>query len=274
MSSVVDRITRWFRASALRKHATEASLHRLMPGGGRPEDLQTFAWQGEGAETFDDRELAEEVWSIANGEVLAVGGRTNRFELRAFKLRGEEPLKVAEMVFRIVNKEADPITNDDSEAGLVRQLMRQNENLVKTIVGSNVALLHQYQTQLEYLGAQNAELHTRNVGLLADNNEQAQTRLLIAAEAESVKTRAEFNAEAGKQLIRFGSVLGSQFLRSKGLLTEGVPAPIRDLIMSLEPEQLEGLMGILSPEQAAALGELYMSFQQEEAAKKPPPERH
>ena len=260
--STVDRLRRWIHAAKFRREAVEVALLRQVRRG--MESIQVFDWL---PDEFDAAALAAELWETATVDASTLGGRSHAFTARAQNAAGEG---VADLVFRITIQgelAAGKGSEDEpDESGLTRQLMRHNEAMMRLLVGSIGGQLQSYQATVEHLSAQVVTLEQSRAELAEQASSQSLERLLIASHAKEQEGEAELHKEMGLKLIKWGEVIASQFMRKQGVLTEGVPESIKAIVGGLNPDQIEKLLTILTPEQAAQFGELYLAVRDEMGA--------
>lgn len=256
--SVTDRIAKWVRSVKFRRGATEVRLRRQVGRNGS-EPIQTFDWP---PDSFSETEVAREVWEVAGAEANAAGGRAHSFTLTAFGEDAETPL--TELTFRLTVQDSIPAAESETDdPAIIRQLMRHNEAMMRLLVGSVGTQIKAYESTVESLTEQVVTLERQRAELAEEATGRAEERLLLAAQATQIQKDADADREMGQRLMKWGELATLHILRKQGALTQGVPPALKEIIGGLQPAQVQQLLGILTEEQAAKFGELYLAITEE-----------
>lgn len=280
----VAKIERWLRSAIMAEDAASVRLQRAKKRG--HDDLQLFVWDSE----VDLDELANEIWATAEDEGTALGGTAHRFQLKAYDEANKE---LCFMTFRIAQRgmgggglAVDGAADFEGEHHpLVGQLMRHNEQLMRTTVGSMQMLLKSFGEQTEMLSEQLGEANTARADMARQLHETHDQRLLLLAETKKTEADAEAKLELTRQFAKVAPALTSHFLRKVGIdIDGGIPGPVVEAFESLNPDQLLAIVDALTPEQALVMGEFLTDLQEkkeirdraerEKTAEKAPETKH
>jgi hypothetical protein len=167
------------------------------------------------------------------------------------------PMRMAPESDEAIMGESEPPTSE----GLVRQLMRHNEGTMKaanlgltTIMGQMTNLVQQVSAQNEYLMAERME----TIKLVEEMHSQKHERELSAFQHMQ---RAELMRDGVNKASAIIPHLVNK-LAGKNLLKAADPTTIalRQLMTTLKPHQLQGILAQLEPEQQIALGAVLEPF--------------
>lgn len=261
------RIARWLKGAVYRKHATTIILLRNRPGRKTPIELQSFFVDDDsGEEGFSEREAADEIFAVAGSEANATGGQRHRFQLQA---DSKDEANVASMSFQIIIKDREAVADYEAgEEGLTAQLMRHNEMLTRTLIGGVGAQFQAMSRTIETLGERLAASEERASEMVDQLHATHDQRLLLAAETSQVEASTALAHETQAQFVKWIPTIVAHFMRKNGGdLAEGLPEPLVEVLKTIEPEQMLALTEVLTPEQSAVIGELYLSVQDEDKGK-------
>jgi hypothetical protein len=151
-------------------------------------------------------------------------------------------------------------------SGVTTQLMRHNEANARLAIGQTLDVISHYKALLAAREKRIEELESKYwkvVELYERLTSMQHERELEVKRLEQADKRQEFLRE---KLDMLAPVLMSKIVpgANKGALGEEL---IRQLLKSLSPEQMQTIVGALSPEQAAVINEVYVAYGERELAK-------
>lgn len=159
------------------------------------------------------------------------------------------------------------LQRDATLSGVTTQLMRHNEANARLAIGQTLDVIGHYKSllvarekRIEELEAQ----HFKVVELYERLASMQHERDLETLRVQQTEKRNDFLRE---KLDMIAPVLMSKIVpgASKGgALGEEL---IRQFLKSLTPEQMQGIVGALAPEQAAVINEIYVAYGEREVAK-------
>jgi hypothetical protein len=152
-------------------------------------------------------------------------------------------------------------------SGVTQQLMRHNEANARLAIGQTLDVIGHYKALLAAREKRIEELETkyyRVVELYERLTSLQHERDLEVLRIQQSEKRQDFLRE---KLDMLAPVLMSKIVpgASKGAaLGEEL---VRQFLKSLRPEQMQAIVGALSPEQAAVINEVYVTYGEREVAK-------
>jgi len=215
-------------------------------------------------------DLAEQLFEQAESDAEGQGGVVT-YAICAY-YQGQ-PTPGAQRKLRIVPEDDDAI-DSASTNGLMQQLMRHNEATARMLAASTANFLQTAEERMAAVEKQNEQLRSERFKSM----EVVQNLMSLAHErelaTESQKRKLRLMEDSASKLLGILGPVGQKLLATIG--PELAPAPdadepetvaaIRELITSLEPDQLQGLQETLSEKQLATVLALWRGFQTEEAA--------
>jgi len=204
-------------------------------------------------------DYASSVMLAATDDANGLGG-IHKYSLASyFADRIEAPRE--RFSFRIIAEENDEdgmdalSTEDGNAKGLLAQMMRHNEAIMRTSVMGTNDLIRHYQQMVSSQMNRNSELeerHTHLVGMIEEVSSLKHERDIASLRAASDMKRKDDLVEKGMLLLP--SVVNK--LTGKKLLPEEITPEKATLVAfgkSLTPDQLEKFQAILKPEQLIAI---------------------
>lgn len=254
---------------------------------------------------FRSREKPLEKFLLFNGASMSTrssGGPIEEFEMPSEQLSGEQIPIMKDQILQAAQRDADTEGSklqtyfvvalemgaktgprhrfrvrgegeeDDIEdgkptqSGLVSQLMRHNEAMMRTMVQAHHTTVSLLTRQNEMLADTNAKLMIqRQEAFLAieeakSNQADRELQLLMAGNEEERKTEVQKQV-MGKLNALFPIIINK--MAGKNLLNEQETSVLREFASGLQPEQLQGIMQHLSNEQKITLLSLIKEIQKE-----------
>jgi len=207
--------------------------------------------------------LADEVYRKAEDDGRHFRGRS-LYGVFAFRERDY----VDRFFFAIEGDEDQAyfVQREANLAGVTTQLMRHNEANARLAIGQTLDVISHYKLLLAAREKRIEELEAKYwkvVELYERLTSMQHERELEVKRLEQADKRQEFLRE---KLDMLAPVLMSKIVpgANKGALGEEL---IRQLLKSLSPEQMQAIVGALSPEQAAVINEVYVAYGEREIAK-------
>lgn len=238
-------------------------------------------WQG----PFEDmRDLHEEVEERALRQANTLGGVHN-FLFEVYDAGGGS---LGTEVFRVgaeaLEGERSMLSEPANEGGVVAQLMRQNEALVRTGVYERKEMTHAFKEVQQAMGKLLSLSHGRAEYAEGKYLEAMQVfqQAIVGEQKHTLELeRARGNADAKRQLAEKVSnyipyVLGA-FVKNGPLknASQATAIGVKNLFESLKQEQIEAILGLMTPEQQRALFTVFQSAAEAEGpsdpAKQPKP---
>ena len=255
--SVPDRIV-LSTVTSLKKSGTE--LHCIL----FPEKGQTSAEEIEG--------WISEIEQIAYDDCEDLGG-VQRYALLPYYGKAQRN----RLIFRMAGEEKDDDAFDSEPAnkiGLIAQLMRHNEAIMRSSLGATNNVINQYARTVATLASQNEALnakHVESMVLMEDLTVQKHERQLQ-------NRREDFQLGMKQEIFKDGKTLLPLVVNrlvGKKVLPENVDAKtmaMKGLMESLRPEQIGKVAQQLNPAQQVAFLEFYEMFRGEPEKSKEEPE--
>jgi hypothetical protein len=215
-------------------------------------------------------QLISEIESYSRDDAEGVGGR-QRYIVFAHRGEGSEPLRFPFPMYgsdKVGEEEAGYIEGFESEGanaqGLVSQLMRHNEIMMRANIGSMGTILNVQNRMLARLGdlcenlmgSKYEALELKEEVISQKHERDIEVRMLTGK--ENLQNQA---IEGIKMLIPvvMNKIAGKQIIAA----TDPTSLMIKGLAESLTPEQFQALLRILRPEQQAVLIEMVQATQSE-----------
>jgi hypothetical protein len=155
--------------------------------------------------------------------------------------------------------------------GITSQLMRHNEVAARMALGTTADIIEYYRRALDARDRRIDELearHFKTLELYEDLQSMRHEREIDVLREHRADQRTQFLKE---KLDMLAPVLMNKLLGKGAGGGSGAPALgeelMRQFLKSLTPQQIEALMGMLRPEQAAVIGEVYEAYAKRESAK-------
>lgn len=215
--------------------------------------------------------FVEEIAARAQDDANGLGGKLQRYALVACEAGRKDGPRFA---FRVQGEGEESEEEGDGEEkptdkGIISQLMRHNEALVRYNLQVTNAATVTLARRLEQSEAMNQKLHEdRQRYLLAQEAQQSEAHerevdLLKVGMAEERKTKMLKQAENLIPVL-IAKVTGSD----KGMAKDASPGMvlIKQFAKSLTQEQFQQITSTLAPDQQVMLFTLFNSIQAEEAA--------
>ena len=165
---------------------------------------------------------------------------------------------------------AEPVAfgtqNDATLSGVTSQLMRHNEANARLAIGQTLDVISHYKVLLIAREKRIEELEAKYwkvVELYERLTSLQHERELEVKRLEQSDKRQDFLRE---KLDMLAPVIMAKIVpgANKGALGEEL---VRQFLKSLSPEQMQNIVGALSPEQAAVINEVYVAYGEREVAR-------
>jgi len=266
MSAADEKLIRWVRARML--DLTEEGvpqrfeLYHVVNGQGS-ERIETIQLK----EGDDPEAHAQTLWDAAEHDASTrVSSRGERYIIASFK-ESDEP----EAQYPILMRRLSPVTElmgSDTEApnetGIIQSQLRHTETLHRILAGSASTLFENLNQECRRMGERNQVLETQSleiVRLYAESLDRKAERDLAQAEAQA---RARRNDQMMGMLMTLGPIIVAQIFGAK---MPAAASSARDLGMQefferLEPEEMQGAIMALKPNNRMALIEMFKSYTQ------------
>lgn len=253
MSSQARSLETWLRQQIFRERKTPLEkfvLRSALPGN-KGQEVEEFTTPDGGWNGDQIPALRDEILGRAQDDTNSSGVKLQRFILVALEM-GENT--GPRFPFRIRGEEEEEGDGEEapSEKGIISQLMRHNEVMMRTMTQGQKQLIDTLTRQNQILADQNQMLMQKQVeGFQAieearGNQHQREMELLAVGGAEERKTAA--TQSAIKKIDTLLPLVMTKLTGGK-LLTSGQSKALEAFTNSLTPSQAEQIGGMLSPEQ-------------------------
>jgi hypothetical protein len=227
------------------------------------------------AEDSDMNDLAQQIESCAADDGRHFRGPT-LYGVFAYREPGTP--YVARTMLRVEGQGAREAFFSETEApdarGITSQLMRHNEVAARMALTQTSDIIDYYRRALDARDERIEQLearHFKTLELYEELQSLKHERELDVIREQRADQRTQFLKE---KLDMLAPVLMNKLLGKGG--AGGAQAPpvlgeelMRQFLKSLTPSQIEALMGMLRPEQAAVIGEVYEAYAKREAVNEP-----
>ena len=156
--------------------------------------------------------------------------------------------------------------------GITSQLMRHNEVATRIALGQTSEIMEFYKRALEQRDRRIEDLENRHFKML-----ELYEKLQSMQHERDLEVVREQRADERTKFLKEKLDMLAPVLMNKLLGKEGATAPalgeelMRQFLKSLAPNQIDALMGMLRPEQAAVIGEVYEAYAKREMERDGPP---
>ena len=156
--------------------------------------------------------------------------------------------------------------------GITSQLMRHNEVATRIALGQTSEIMEFYKRALEQRDRRIEDLENRHFKML-----ELYEKLQSMQHERDLEVVREQRADERTKFLKEKLDMLAPVLMNKLLGKEGATAPalgeelMRQFLKSLAPNQIDALMGMLRPEQAAVIGEVYDAYVKREMERESPP---
>lgn len=269
------RLERWLRQECLSAKYDEHPITKFtvchVPLRGSPNQVFEYAVADE--PTADDiPTLKDLLWSTIEQDAEGMGGR-QKYLVLVWRRDFDSPTArwTGQIHTPEVETDSDPMdTEPASGHGMIAQSMRHTEAIMKTSMGSIGVVMGTMQRMMMQLAEHNERLTQKQFDMfemleaarsLQHEREMAE---MVAASGEARKDKV-FEQLMTLTPVLVNKVGGRKLLPSAKSPTEMM---LMTLVHTLEPNQFEGIIKHLKPEQAVLLMDLIKTYQEEEEAKK------
>lgn len=255
----------------LRDQQEDDCTHVILRQRTADAEQQVREWNLAAAEDLD--ELAAEIEARAHEDGKHFRGPT-LYGLFAYREVGKA--HVDRTFLRVEGQGGRESFFTETEApdgrGITSQLMRHNEVATRIALGQTSEIIEFYKRSLEARDRRIEDLENRHFKML-ELYEKLQSmqheRDLELVREQRADERSKFLKE---KLDMLTPVLMNKLLGKGGASTPALGEELmRQFLKSLAPNQIDALMGMLSPEQAAVIGEVYEAYAKREMDREPPP---
>jgi hypothetical protein len=237
---------------------------------GADADQQVREWPL--ASDTDVNDIADQIEACAHEDGRHFRGPT---VYGVFAYREAGKAAVARTLLRIEGQGAAEAFMGETETadarGITSQLMRHNEVAARMALGTTADIIEYYRRALDARDRRIDELesrHFKTLELYEDLQSMRHEREIDVIREHRADQRTQFLKE---KLDMLAPVLMNKLLGKGASGGAGAPALgeelMRQFLKSLTPQQIEALMGMLRPEQAAVIGEVYEAYAKRESAK-------
>jgi hypothetical protein len=214
----------------------------------------------------DMRELAHEIEQIAVEDAEGLGQGTQQYKLLAYFL-GSPNRPLARYTLNVEAGDDGELGPDPANGrGLLGQMMRHNESLLRQCMMGTTASMTILQRTLHRLAEQNETMMSQRLDYVAKVEELS----TLKHERDLQMIESEHRIKMQEELFDKGKVLLPALVNKvagRKLLTEPVnpqAAMLAAFAKSLTPEQFQGILGTLSSPQQIALITFMEQFQDPE----------
>lgn len=264
--SAPDHVVGWASRTLMRVRP-EGRLSRVVVrhSGANTARMPSVAEIEIDAATARAEDVADGIMRAAREDAAGFGG-TQRYVVCGYFGSSAEP-GPDRLIVRIHSDEDTPSSAAAFESegptptGVMAQMMRQNEALVRIVVGSIPHIVGQYQALATHQAEQIRELRdreTRTRELFEDLSDRKHTRELEAREQDRIETRDKLLLQ--KLETVFPVVLARLGGQAAPRLTESpraIDAMVLSFFESLDDERFQKLLAMLDPEQKILVLEVY-----------------
>lgn len=267
------KLMRYLRNTFLISHkegrCVRLELKHIVPKGPLG-DVQTYN-VGDAQDVTDDflEELHAQINTDAEMDAEGNGG-LQKFQLLAFH-ESNDKKNLSRHTFRCGDasmEEQDFESEPANERGLVSQLMRHNEAMMRSqVIGSNNAM-NNLLRQLEKVQTEKENLENdryRNLGLMEKLMSHGHERIMAERESEHQMLMKQ---DIYKKLMMLAPTIVNKMTGAKVLPEAGDAQKMmmKNFAESITADQFGKLQTVFSPEQMVVISELLQSTQQEETA--------
>lgn len=252
----------WLRQLVLTEHESgpvSRAVLRHVSAGKVGADVLTFDVPDEPtADLVED--IASQIELAAEGDADGLGG-VQSYVVHAY--RGKSTKSAARKTFRVagdVSDHGDLSSEPPTATGIVTQLMRHNEVLMRAATQGQAQVSAMLSRQLEAVSRRNSEMEDTRISTI----ETMENLLSQRHERDLDEMKATQRAELMDRLVSKTELLlpaVASKLTGKPLSAENHPQTllVKELASSIKPDQFEKLSKIFNPEQLVALGNLFSS---------------
>jgi len=260
------QLAKWLRAQQ-----EDDCTHVILRQRTAETDQQVREWNLAAAEDLDA--LAAEIETRAQEDGQHFRGPT-LYGLFAYREVGKA--HVERTFLRVEGQGGRESFFQETEApdgrGITSQLMRHNEVATRIALGQTSEIMEFYKRALEQRDRRIEDLENRHFKML-----ELYEKLQSMQHERDLEVVREQRADERTKFLKEKLDLLAPVLMNKLLGKEGATAPalgeelMRQFLKSLAPNQIDALMGMLRPEQAAVIGEVYEAYAKREMERDGPP---
>jgi len=258
-------------AKWLRAQQEDDCTHVILRQRTAETDQQVREWNLAAAEDLDA--LAAEIETRAQEDGQHFRGPT-LYGLFAYREVGKA--HVERTFLRVEGQGGRESFFQETEApdgrGITSQLMRHNEVATRIALGQTSEIMEFYKRALEQRDRRIEDLENRHFKML-----ELYEKLQSMQHERDLEVVREQRADERTKFLKEKLDMLAPVLMNKLLGKEGATAPalgeelMRQFLKSLAPNQIDALMGMLRPEQAAVIGEVYEAYAKREMERDGPP---
>jgi len=258
-------------AKWLRAQQEDDCTHVILRQRTAETDQQVREWNLAAAEDLDA--LAAEIETRAHEDGQHFRGPT-LYGLFAYREVGQP--HVERTFLRVEGQGSRESFFTETEApdgrGITSQLMRHNEVATRIALGQTSEIIDHYRRLLEARDRRIEDLENRHFKML-----ELYEKLQSMQHERDLEVLREQRADERSKFLKEKLDMLAPVLMNKLLGKDGAPAPalgeelMRQFLKSLAPNQIDALMGMLRPEQAAVIGEVYDAYVKREIERESPP---
>jgi len=251
-------------AKWLRAQQEDDCTHVILRQRTAETDQQVREWNLAAAEDLDA--LAAEIETRAQEDGQHFRGPT-LYGLFAYREVGKA--HVERTFLRVEGQGGRESFFQETEApdgrGITSQLMRHNEVATRIALGQTSEIMEFYKRALEQRDRRIEDLENRHFKML-----ELYEKLQSMQHERDLEVVREQRADERTKFLKEKLDMLAPVLMNKLLGKEGATAPalgeelMRQFLKSLAPNQIDALMGMLRPEQAAVIGEVYEAYAKRE----------
>lgn len=253
---------------------TRVVIHQITTTGKRGMEIGTTTLKHK-ADASHLTGVMQDIDSMVSGDVEGTG-QMQRYVLIAMHKNEEGASAGAKLTIRVApendDEDGDMMSEGPTKTGLLAQQMRHTEVFARIAVGAAESTIRSLGKQLEESRAQVEKLLDKNfelTELMEDLMSKRHERDLASKEhGFKIETRQELV----HKLMLIAPILVNKLMSKDGkkLLKENTTAieqMVHSIMVTIKPEQMEGLMSTLNGDQKIAFLSLYQAMEQFEVKK-------
>lgn len=248
---------------------TKAVIHQMTSAGKRGMEIGSVSLKQK-PDSGTVNAIIADIDSMVSGDVEGTG-QIQRYVLIAIHKSSEGYEQGAKLTIRVApesdDEEGDMMSEGPTKTGLLAQQMRHTEVFARIAVSSAESTIRSLGRQLEESRAQVEKLLDKNfelTELMEDLMSKRHDRDLATKEAGF---KMETRQELMHKLMLIAPILVNKLLAKDGkkLLKENTTAVeqlVHSIMVTIKPDQMEGLLATLTADQKMAFLSLYQAMEQ------------
>jgi len=248
----------WLRRQIFlaRVNPLEKLVLRSATPGSAGQEIEEFIVPHEGWNSDNISALRDDILSRAQVDADGMGNKIQRYVVMALE-QGET--KGPRFPFRVRSENDDDGEEAPNEKGIISQLMRHNEVMMRAMTIGNAAQMQHLTRQIEILSSQNASMMEKQINgfqaLEEAKNEQHSREIeMMSVGAAEERKNAATDKVLQKVDLLLPAIIGK--ITNKPLLTEPQNNSLQTLINTMTPAQLSQLQNTFTPEQLVLFGRM------------------